>query len=255
MDTPMRTGEDMERMDDITSRLERAERRVRWLGAGMASMATLFGLLLVGCETVGNGAPADVVTARGLVIVDAEGRQRLVLGAPMGSTSDDARLAGTTGITVLDSAGRLVTSLGMNNPLIQPDGSAGERRGTAYGMTFYDPRTGQERGGIGAFDDGRANVCLDWAGVEREAACMSVWADDQYAAVILNGTPAEETIFDRVVLYVGSDGTGRIKAFGGGRHQDGVSIDVGRGTPEVTVFDSTQTATMDLVDVAGRQRR
>jgi hypothetical protein len=245
----------MEGIDEIASRLERAERRVRWLTTGMVSIAVLSAGLLVGCETVGGDERGDVVTARGLVIVDAEGRQRLVLGAPLASASEDARLAGTTGITVLDSAGRLVTSLGMNNPLIHPDGSAGERRGTSYGMTFYDPRTGQERGGIGAFDDGRANVCLDWAGVEREAACMSVWADDQYAAVILNGTPAEETIFDRVVLYVGSDGTGRIKAFGGGRHQDGVSIDVGRGVPEVTVFDSTQTAAMDLVEVAAGRRR
>ncbi|MFW6088805.1 MAG: hypothetical protein ACODAB_03560 [Gemmatimonadota bacterium] len=230
----------------LQERLDRAERRVRWLTAGL--LACGLAVVLGAAQAAAPPPPQDVIRARGLVIVDSAGRERVVVGAPMADASEDARLAETTGVTVLDAEGRLAASIGANNPLIRPDGTPGERRGTASGMTFYDPRTGQERGGIGAFDDGRANMCIDWASAEREAICVAVWSDDQYGAVILNGTPHETSIYDRVVLYVGSDGTGRIKAFGGNDRRDGVSIDVGRGTPEVTVFDSTGTPSANLVE-------
>lgn len=252
----------------LSERLERAERRITVLTAGLV----LCGLALAASAT--RAAFADdaergdaeraspqaadvqeVIRARGFVVVDAEGRERVVVGAPMDEASEDPRLSATTGVTVLDAEGRLAASLGVDNPLIRPDGTPGERRGSANGMTFYDPRSGQERGGIGAFDDGRANMCIDWAGAEREAVCVAVWSDDQYGAVILNGTPHESSIYDRVVLYVGADGTGRIKAFGGNDMRDGVSIDVGHGTPEVTVFDSTGNPVADLVESAGIRGR
>jgi hypothetical protein len=257
----------------LSEQLERAERRLTVLTAGLAlcGLALAAGATRTAFADDAGRADAqlasaqaastqeadvqDVIRARGFVVVDAEGRERVVVGAPMVEASEDPRLAATTGVTVLDAEGRLAASLGADNPLIRPDGTPGERRGSANGLTFYDPRTGQERGGIGAFDDGRANMCIDWAGAEREAVCVAVWSDDQYGAVILNGTPHESSIYDRVVLYVGSDGTGRIKAFGGGDMQDGVSIDVGRGTPEITVFDSTGTPVVDLLESAGTRGR
>ena len=240
--------------EELSVRLARTERRVRWLAAGLAVSVALLAIgLFDGARVAAAGAMQEVpevITARGLVILDGEGQERVVLGAPLAAASEDERLGATTGLTVLDADGRLVASIGSDNPLIRPDGSPGERRGSANGMTFYDPRSGQERGGIGAFDDGRANMCIDWAGAEREAVCVAVWSDDQYGAVILNGTPHETSIYDRVVLYVGADGTGRIKAFGGNDNGDGVSIDVGRGTPQVTVFDSAQAPMFDLVEQA-----
>lgn len=228
---------------DLAQRLARMEKQVRWLSIALVAAASA---VLLGMATPGSiDREFGVVTARGIVIVDESGRERVVLGAPMARVTSDARLAETTGISVIDSAGFLAASLGQANPLIAADGHATERRGTAYGMTFYDPRTGHERGGIGAFDDGRANVCLDYEG-GKEAACATVAAGDQYAAFVLNGTPTE-TSFDRVVMYVGADGSGRIKAFGGGASGDGVSIDVGGGMPQITVYDSAQTRVLDVV--------
>ena len=66
---------------------------------------------------------------------------------------------------------------------------------------------------------------------------MAVAPDDQYAAVILNGTPSEPQ-FDRVTMDVGADGAGSIKAFGGGANNGGVMIRAGKGPPSVTMYDT-----------------
>lgn len=73
--------------------------------------------------------------------------------------------------------------------------------------------------------------------------------EDQYAAVLLNGTP-RETAFDRVGMFLGADGVGVLKAFAGVNSNDGVLIKAGGGLPQITVYDSTQTEVMDMVERA-----
>jgi hypothetical protein len=232
------------RDEDIHSRLDRAERRVRLLSAGFA--LALAGIA-VGFTTQGAAGRPEVLTANGLVIVDDAGRPRVVIGAPGAAASEDPRLAATTGMIVLDSLNQLSVAVGTDAPLVLDDGSVGERIASSAGLTFYDPRDGKERGGIGAFADGRAVACLDYAGGQKEAACMVVAPDDQYSAVLLNGTP-QESDYDRVGMFLGADGVGVLKAFGGGEHRDGVLIKAGGGLPEIMVFDSTQTQIDDLIE-------
>lgn len=238
---------------DVTTRLARAERRVRGLSLGLALTVAL---LVLGLTVHDSAGPAgeDVITARGLVIVDDAGRARVVIGAPAASARKDARFAETAGMIVLDTLDRLAVAVGSNPPLILADGSLAERIGSSSGLTFYDPRDGKERGGIGAFEDGRANVCLDYGNAVKEAACMTVAPDDQYAAVLLNGTPREET-FDRVGMFLGADGVGVLKAFAGLDSHDGVLIKAGDGMPAIVVFDSTQAEVVDLVDVRAESSR
>jgi hypothetical protein len=192
-------------------------------------------------------APQDqVIRARGLVITDAAGRDRVVLGAPMANVTDDARLAQSIGIVVLDSMGRMNVALGAQTPLILADGRVGTRVAGRAGLTIYDPRDGKERGGIGAFEDGRANVCLDYDEGQKEAVCLAVAPADQYAAVLLNGTPTEPQ-YDRVVMYVGADGSGSIKVFGGHGNRGGLLLRAGEGLPRALVFDTTGMPIRDLV--------
>lgn len=231
----------------LQARLERAERRVRRLSQGAALIAAVLLLAFV-VHDAGDVAGGDIVTARGLVIVDEAGRARVVIGAPTAAAHDDPRFAHTTGMIVVDTLDRLAVAVGADPPLIAEGGSLAERIGSANGFTFYDPRDGKERGGIGAFEDGRANVCIDYGNASKEAACMTVAPDDQYAAVLLNGTPREKA-YDRVGMFLGADGIGVLKAFGGVASRDGVMIKAGEGMPTVTVFDSTQTEVADLVDV------
>lgn len=232
---------------DVANRLERAERRVRLLSGTVLLLVAVAVLGSVGAQ---EGDPVDVITARGLVVVDDAGRARVVIGAPGTSAAADPRLAETTGLVVLDTTSRPAVAVGIDPPLILDDGTIGKRIGSSSGLTFYDPRDGKERGGIGAFEDGRANVCLDYGTASKEAVCMTVAPEDRYAAVLLNGTPREEA-FDRVGMFVGADGVGVLKAFAGVDSHDGVLIKAGDGLPQITVYDSTHAEVMDMVERAG----
>jgi hypothetical protein len=229
----------MSELDALHHRLARAERNVRRLGA----------VLLLGGAMLLLGAlrpQDDVMRVRGLVIVDAGGRERIVLGAPMHEASGDPKLADAVGMAVLDATGRMHVAVGANPPLILDDGGVGTRIATQAGLTFYDPRTGRERGGMGAFSDGRATACLDYGTAAKEASCLFVAPGDQYAAVIVNATPSEEA-FDRVTMVVNADGTGVLKAAGGGSEASAVLIQAGNGPARITTYDSTWTAVQDLV--------
>lgn len=233
---------------DVSYRLQRAERRVRGLSIGVLFLAVVGAL---GAVSTHDMNAIDVITARGLVIVDEAGRERVVLGAPGAAASANPRLADAIGLVVLDTVGRLATAIGIDPPLMLDDGTVGKRIGSSAGMTLYDPRDGKERGGISAFEDGRANVCLDYGQAQKEAACITVAPGDQYAAVLLNGTPREEA-YDRVGMFLGADGVGVLKAFGGVSSRDGVFIRAGGGLPTITVYDSTHSKVMDIVEQAGR---
>jgi hypothetical protein len=221
----------MTEMEHLRNRLLILEGRLR-------SVSVVCAVLILLGITAAVLPRADVLRARGLVIVDSTGRERIVIGAPIRDASTDPKLAQTVGMVVLDSAGHLHVSLGANNPLVFADGRTGTRIATDAGMTIYDPRNGGERGGIGVFADGRANVCLDWGRKGKEAACMSVAPGDQYAAVLLNGTP-DQPQFDRVGLFAGADGIGIVKAFGGGTNNGGIRLEAGKGTPVIALYDTT----------------
>ena len=221
----------MSTTNTLEARITALERRNRIL-TGLLVVLAAFAL------TAAMRPAPDVLRSEGLVIVDAEGRQRVVLGAPLGGVSTHEGSSGTVGMIVYDTLGRPLTSIGYNNPNMGADGEAKPRIGTAAGMTFYDPRNGRERGGIGAFGDGRANVCLDYGeSIEKEAACMSVAPGDQYAAVLLNAHPSSE-FFDRVVMYTGADGASSIKVIGSGANRNGVFLAAGKGPLRAIVYDS-----------------
>jgi hypothetical protein len=61
----------------------------------------------------------------------------------------------------------------------------------------------------------------------------------------LNGGPREKD-YDRVVMWVGADGLGILKAFGGFQNKGGVSIQAGKGPASITVFDTAGKAITDL---------
>lgn len=227
----------MSELHDLRLRLDRAERRLRRL---TAIMVVLGATILLGAAARHD----DILRVRGLVIVDDAGRERVLLGAPLKSVTSDARLVGATGLVVLDTAGLLNVAVGSDNPLVFAGGRIGERIAPAAGLTVYDMRHGGERGGFATLADGRANVCLDYA-QGKEAACMTVAPDDQYSAVMLNGTPSEKA-FDRVGMFLGADGSGVLKAFGGGTNKGGMMIRGGRGSASLTVFDTAGNRSHDL---------
>jgi hypothetical protein len=227
-------------IDALRIRLNRAERNVRRLSAL---------LVLIGATTLVAALrpQADVLRARGLVITDADGRERIVLGAPMQAASGNEKLVDAVGIAVLDSLGRMNVAVGTDPPLVLDDGVMGTRVATQAGITFYDPRSGRERGGMGAFSDGRATACLDYGSAVKEATCMFVAPDDAYASVIVNAGPGQD-VFDLVTMVVAADGTGVVKVAGAGSEASAVMIKAGNGPATITVYDSSFAAMRELAN-------
>ncbi len=216
----------------LTRRMDALERRWRWTAALFGILAALV-LIIALVGALRN--PPDVLRARGLVITDTAGKTRIVLGAPMLDATADARLAQTVGLVVLDSSGRLNVAVGANAPAVSSDGTVVKRIAAEAGLTIYDPRNGGERGGIGAFEDGRAIICLDYE-TGKEAACMSVAPNDAHAAVMLNGTPNEK-VYDRVGMFLGDDGLGLIKVYGGDANPNGLVLEAGTASARLVAYD------------------
>jgi hypothetical protein len=189
------------------ARLARLERRVRRLqGAAAALAGTLLVTLLVAmrarsAETAGAPA-ADVLRVRGLVVEDAEGRPRVVLGAPVGELPGRRRADASTGLLVLDEDGDDRLSVG--SPTIAPQvaGRLYERVAAGTGLVVNDDK-GNERAGFGHLANGRVVLGLDH---ERgEGVVLFIDSDNGYQGLLVNG-PSGEGSTQRLFLGTSVEG-------------------------------------------------
>ena len=237
MDHDLAVAQLSETTHALAERVSLLERRLRWISAGAL-------MLVAGALIAARPSGGEVLRVRGLVVVDAHGRERIVLGAPIDSTSAHAWFAGSVGTVVLDTLGRVAVAVGQNNPAIS-GGKVVDRIGASNGINVYDPRSGDERGGLGAFASGRTIMCLDYS-TGKEAACAAVAENDSYAAMQLQGTPNEPQ-YDRVGMFLGADGVGILKAWGGGTaNTGGIQLSAGRGPTRATVYDSAGKVLREL---------
>lgn len=182
-------------MDEHMAAMERSLRRTRLLAAGVAAVV----LLLVGYEIL-RPPPTGVIRARGIVVVDDEGRERILIGAPIPAAAnrvrtDTARVreiwAGrfpdpdqymgyyaeydhdVNGILVLDENGFDRLALGAPTP----DPNIGQRIGPATGLQINDAE-GFERSGYGLLTvDGTDRVVLGLDSNEGTEA-LTLWVRD-----------------------------------------------------------------------------
>jgi hypothetical protein len=88
----------------------------------------------------------EVIRARGLVIEDAAGKARILIGAPLPETVERARKDAATGLVVLDAAGVDRLQIGnVGGPMM--GGKVQPRVADAVGLMINDPR-GNERAGF-----------------------------------------------------------------------------------------------------------
>lgn len=169
-------GETSEAYGDKIRQLEKSVK-------GLRAMTLALGGLLTIVVTAGFTETApDILRARGLIIEDAEGRARILIGAPMPTVPERLRTNparyeeafgeqlgrhaanvgnlrnGGVGILVLDENGHDRVAFG--SPL--PDPLNGRRIGDMTGLTFH-AANGIERGGIGHMTNAETN--LDRSGV------------------------------------------------------------------------------------------
>lgn len=178
----------------------------------------------------------DSITVQQLIVEDSLGRPRIMIGAPLELPGRTPALSGI-GVAVLSESGRVQTALGAPTPAPSVNGKLVERIGHSSGLMIADTN-GDERGGMGAFPDGRANICLDYASGVKEAVCLAVFPNDEMAGLIVNGLP-DERAFDRVTALVGTGGMALIKIATPSGRESAILRSVGMGAAELLVFDST----------------
>lgn len=180
-------------------------------------------------------APAEVLRVRGLVVEDSLGRSRVVIGAPFGLAGYAAHQSGS-GIAVLSPTGELQAAMGAPTPSPRINGKVVDRAGGDAGFAIADG-AGNERGGMGTFADGRANVCLDYAKGVKEAACLVVYPNDQMAGLVVNGTPSQKG-FDRLTALVTDNGSTLVKVSAPGRQERAILLAKGDAPAQLIVHDS-----------------
>ncbi|HEY0930748.1 MAG TPA: hypothetical protein VGE27_12580 [Gemmatimonas sp.] len=229
-----------------TLRLEFARYRRRSLVAQCLGAALLLGAWTAGQRGTAP-SQAQVLRVRGIIVEDSLGRPRIVIGAPLTLPGRTAAQSGD-GIAVLSPTGALQTALGAPTPAPMINGTVVNRVGGSAGFVIADP-DGNERGGMGAFPDGRANVCLDYAKGVKEAACLVTFANDQMAGLVVNGLPGEKA-FDRVTALVGKGGWAQMKISAPTGQESAILRSTGTDRAQLMVYDS---ATKSYKDVLPRE--
>jgi hypothetical protein len=95
---------------DLVQRLERIEGSLsRWrmfaIGAGVSVCVVVLG--------AANLRPQDVLRVRGLIVVDEQGHERVMIGAPVPSAAGTGRRSPMAGIAINDDAGRQRFGVGL----------------------------------------------------------------------------------------------------------------------------------------------
>ena len=191
----------------------------------------------------------QVLRVKGLIVEDAQGRSRILIGAPVPAVSDRVRQnAPSTSMVFLDEKGHdrfLVGEAVSPTPTFH-------RIGASYGVTLFDTE-GNERGGMGFLSNGstvsRAAIALDRAG--NGSVPGDAWGaivDDKsgfagsaviYAPEIGHGTEA---------ILIGTEGRKAFIRMKDVDHKDRASFLLNEdGSPSFEVFDATGKAGPNLL--------
>lgn len=179
--------------------------RVAWL---LATTSTLLSAFLLIAGLTAGGRSTDVIRTRGIVIVDAQGRDRILIGAPIPGSRDRIRSDfekakrawgsrypdfewyrtlenSTNGVVVLDENGYDRIVLGDPNP----DPNIGKRVGPASGITVND-QNGFERTGWGYFPTlNRTALGVDTP-QGSEGVMVGVLDDSTAGVMVMDGGPS-----------------------------------------------------------------
>jgi hypothetical protein len=162
----------------------RLQRQISWLRAGLIVVVLLLVALAI---SVFHQHSDKIIRTQGIVIVDAQGHDRMLIGAPVPASKDRTRKDDASdGIIFLGKTGADRLALGQT-PTVHIDGKTYKRRGDDdnYGMTLYDTK-GSERGGMGFMGTGRVGLALDRATPPYEAIGLMVDDEENFAGMYIN---------------------------------------------------------------------
>ena len=168
-----------DKVADLYLRLEWLEKRDRlWRLVTGTQMLLLcgMGVVYVASGTV-NAKSDGVLHVRGLVIEDAQGRARILLGSPFPASRDRLRKDATTqAMLFIDEHGhdRLTIGEGLAPQIQGRVDPAFRRIGSTFGVMLHNLE-GDERGGYSWLSNGRGVMTLD----RPNAEALGAFVDDK----------------------------------------------------------------------------
>lgn len=191
-----------------------------------------------------KASSAQVLRARGLIIEDAQGRPRILLGAPFPQVGERVRKDGqATALLLLgeDGADRLMVGEAPNPPI-------GTRIAPSVGVTIYDPK-GQERGALALLGDNRAVVSLD----RNSGDAIGLLADDKtdFAGFMANYRPAKGNAYPTALEIGVQNSEAFVRLKDCCREKTSVALEVApNGTPSLRSYDAEGKEQLDLLRTA-----
>ena len=171
---------------------------------------------------------SEVIHAKGIVIEDAGGHPRLLMGAPV-PLIEGRRSDVTTSIVMRDAAGHDRVIVGEEpNPMI--GGKVLPRIGASWGIGLFNS-SGDERGGLVNFDQGRSAIALDRA--SGDGIGLLVDEKENFARLLINYDSGKVGSYKSAVQFgtAGRRLVGNISNFDGG---PAGSVTAGAGGPAIT---------------------
>ena len=204
--------ENQQTPSSIHERYGHLERRLRRLQVGgvigLGLLLFLFWTVLRAQPTSADDS-GQVLRVRGLIIEDAEGRPRILLGAPIPKVAGRKRKDDATGLVLIGENGADRVAIGAPTPSPQVKGEVVNRVSPGAGLVIDDPN-GNERGGMTVLVNGHGVVCLDYPDpTARDAVCLAVLPEAGFAGVVVNAPTGVKT--DRVGMGVLKNGTSILK--------------------------------------------
>lgn len=160
--------------DDRLARLERQLAHMkRWLAISLLGWAAM---IVIGAAP--HVLTPGVVRAKGIIVEDAAGHPRIVIGAPLPVTKGRQRPDPFDGIAYLDAHGKDRLTFGQLPDPMTAEGKLPRRVG-GTGILLHD-RAGIERGGYSVLDDETALLTVDYP---RGAEGVAISASETSALV------------------------------------------------------------------------
>ncbi len=179
----------------LEERLKKMEKRERvfYLFFFLALLA-----LVLSCLNFFRASEPDIIRAKGIIVVDENDRDRILIGAPVTVTKNRIRNDLFTGLLILDENGIDRLALGSPTPDPQVQGKVSRRISPATGIQIND-QNGDERSGYGIMENGRVVLGLDHK--TGEGVMLFILPDLGYSGFLVNGKSGE----NRQRVFLGAD--------------------------------------------------
>jgi hypothetical protein len=174
------------------TKLEKKE-RVYYLTMAIALLA-----IVLSCLNLFGISKQDIIRTKGIIVVDKDNRERILIGVPVPDTDGRIRDDLCNGLIILDEKGSDRLTLGSPTPNPQIGGKVSKRISPATGIQINDAN-GNERSGYGIMDNGRVVLGLDHE--TGEGVMLFILPDMGYSGLLVNGKSGK----NRQRVFLGAD--------------------------------------------------